>query len=389
MKVAFVGVGKLGRDSAEVIAKYYDVVGYDTHGVDTTIEMKSNLAAACKNRDLIFVAVPTPHHHDYDGRYPTSHLPPKDFDYTIVKQTISLIDKYCVDRPALIALISTVLPGTVRREIAPLVQNCRFIYNPYLIAQGTVKWDVEHPEMIIIGTEDGGMSSDAKLLVDFYKKFIKESRFEVGTWEEAEAIKVFYNTFISTKITFVNMIGDVAERVGNMDADVVCGALKRSTMRIVTDRYFTPGLPDGGGCHPRDNIALRYMAQELNLGYDLFDAIMKTREQQALLMAKRIKEFGNKNVCILGRSYKPGVDQPEGSGAILVGYNCINIGLYVHYDGESPITEPITYVMHDHERFHAHDFNRGSVIFDPFGKTKQTKDLTNKGIIVYNYGRPN
>ena len=116
---------------------------------------------------------------------------------------------------------------------------------------------------------------------------------------------------------------------------------------------------------------------------------MKTREQQALLMAKRIKEFGNTNVCILGRSYKPGVDQPEGSGAILVGYHCLNIGLYVHYDGESPIEGPITYVMHDHERFKDFDFNRGSVIFDPFGKTKQTKDLTDKGIIVYNYGRKN
>ena len=135
MNVGFVGVGKLGKDAAEVMARHYDVTGYDIEGVYTTIDMANTLEGAVINKDIIFVALPTPHHPDYDGRYPTSHLPPKDFDYTIVKEVIGEVDTF-VDKSTLIVLISTVLPGTIRREIAPLIKNGRFIYNPYLISQG-------------------------------------------------------------------------------------------------------------------------------------------------------------------------------------------------------------------------------------------------------------
>jgi UDPglucose 6-dehydrogenase len=128
--------------------------------------------------------------------------------------------------------------------------------------------------MVIIGTEDGTTTGDAKLLIDFYKTFVKsEIRYEVGTWDEAEGIKIFYNTFISTKDALVNMIQDVAEKNGNMNVDVVTGALERSTQRILGPAYMKAGMGDGGGCHPRDNIALRWLADNLDLGYDLFDAI--------------------------------------------------------------------------------------------------------------------
>ena len=274
MNVGFVGVGKLGKDAAEVMARHYDVVGYDIEGVYTSITMAHTLEGACINKDIIFVALPTPHHPDYDGRYPTSHLPPKDFDYSIVKEMIEKIDRL-VSKDTLIVLISTVLPGTIRREIAPLVKNGRFIYNPYLIAQGTVKEDMIKPEMMIIGTKTGEDNMDVFFLQDFYSEFVDgRTRWVVGTWEEAEGIKIFYNTFISTKLALVNMIADVAEGVGNMNVDVVTDALKNSTMRIMGPRYMDAGLGDGGACHPRDNIALRSLAKRLNLGYDIFDAIM-------------------------------------------------------------------------------------------------------------------
>ena len=122
MNVGFVGVGNLGKDAAEVMARHYDVTGYDIEGVYTTIDMANTLEGACINKEIIFVALPTPHHPDYDGRYPTSHLPPKDFDYSIVKEMIEQIDRL-VSKDTLIVLISTVLPGTVRQEIAPLVNR--------------------------------------------------------------------------------------------------------------------------------------------------------------------------------------------------------------------------------------------------------------------------
>ena len=397
MRVGFVGVGKLGKDVVEVIHDSgYDVTGYDVAPVKTYIKMASSLADAVVGKDIVFVALPTPHHKDYDGRYPTSHLRPKDFDYGTVKKVIGTIDKL-VDHKTLIVLISTVLPGRVRRHIVPLIKHGRFIYNPYLIAQGTVKYDMVKPEMVIIGTEDGSISEDAKTLKEFYKDIVVEgTRFEVGTWEEAESIKIFYNTFISTKLSLVNMIADVSERLGHMNVDVVTNALKNSTDRIMGPKYMSAGLGDGGGCHPRDNIALRSLALELDLGYDLFDAIMLAREKQALNMAKIIKGIANYRVCILGSGFKPGVIQLEGSPAILLGYQLEKImkltenSLCVWYDKHpKEITEPLIYVMHDHNKFKDFDFNKDSVIFDPFGKTEQTSDLTKRGIRVYNYGRGN
>jgi len=112
-------------------------------------------------------------------------------------------------------------------------------------------------------------------LVDFYETIMENNpRYEIGTWDEAECIKIFYNTFISAKLSLVNMIQDVAERSGNINVDIVTDALSKSTQRIMSGMYMTAGMGDGGGCHPRDNIALRWMAKELNLGYDLFDSII-------------------------------------------------------------------------------------------------------------------
>ena len=169
MKIGFIGVGKLGRDAAEVMYESgHDVLGYDVKTMsDTKINMTTSIIDVCKHGEIIFIAVPTPHHPDYDGRNPTSHLPNKDFDYSIVKEVLTEVNKH-TSKEQLVVLISTVLPGTIRREFINLCDNFRFIYNPYLIAMGTVKWDKVNPEMIIIGTEDGSFTGDAKILLDFY-----------------------------------------------------------------------------------------------------------------------------------------------------------------------------------------------------------------------------
>jgi UDPglucose 6-dehydrogenase len=89
-KIGFIGLGKLGLPCAEVIAKNHDVTGYDVVTVDTDkVEQKDTIAECVADRDIVFVAVPTPHDPDYDGKAPTAHLEPKDFDYSIVCQSVS------------------------------------------------------------------------------------------------------------------------------------------------------------------------------------------------------------------------------------------------------------------------------------------------------------
>jgi UDPglucose 6-dehydrogenase len=129
------------------------------------------------------------------------------------------------------------------------------------------------------------------------------------------------------------MIQDVAEKNGNMNVDVVTRALANSTYRITGPAYMTAGMGDGGACHPRDNIALRHMADELDLGYDLFDAIMYAREQQAENMAVKVLQHG-KNVTIIGKAYKPGVHYTNGSANMLVGYYIELHGGNVNYYDE-------------------------------------------------------
>ena len=370
MKVGFIGVGKLGKDAAEVMQEAgHDILGYDVKTVhDTEIRMVASLKDVCKHGEIIFIAVPTPHHPDYDGSQPTSHLEPKDFNYSIVKSILEEVNQYTT-KEQLVVLISTVLPGTIRREFIPLVKNYRFIYNPYLIAMGTVKEDMVNPEMVIIGTEDGQVTGDANILIDFYNTFVKpNTRYEIGTWDDAEAIKIFYNTFISAKLSLVNMIMDVAEKNGNMNTDIVTGALERSTTRIMGPSYMKAGMGDGGACHPRDNIALRYISEKYELGYDLFEPIMTAREEQARNIAKRLMELHDVYelpIIILGESYKPGVPYTDGSYTKLIGYYLENKLEYkgLQYDKTD---SPAVYLLGHRGVFNDTVFPSGSIILDPW-----------------------
>lgn len=336
VNIGFIGIGKLGLPCAETIArKNHNVAGYDiVSKASETIDIQDNIKSTVMNKDIVFIAVPTPHDEAYGGDSPCSDLPPKDFDYSIVKDSIIEANKYMNDTQLLV-LISTVLPGTTRRELINLVTNTRFVYNPYLIAMGSVAWDMVNPEMVMIGTADGSTNGDAKELIEFYNTIMENNpRYVVGTWDECECIKVFYNTFISAKIGLVNMIQDVAEKQKNINVDIVTDALAKSSLRIMSPQYMTAGMGDGGACHPRDNIALRYLSDQLNLKYDLFGSVMKSREVQAKNLAETLVYHAKTNkypIVIHGKAYKPNVPYTDGSYSLLVGHYCEELGIEPHY----------------------------------------------------------
>jgi len=403
VKIGFIGIGKLGLPCAEAMAEKHEVTGYDIYPrTSDKITISDSLRGAVAGKDIIFVAVQTPHDPVYGGEQPITHLPNRDFDYSIVKKVLQEINQWASPEQ-LVVLISTVLPGTTRREFVHLLDQARFIYNPYLIAMGSVAWDMVNPEMVIIGTEDGSTTGDAKLLIEFYQTIMQnDPRYEVGTWDEAECIKVFYNTFISAKIGLANMIQDVAIKQGNIDVDVVTTALAKSSMRIMGPKYMTAGMGDAGPCHPRDNIALRYLAENLDLGYDLFDTIMLAREQQARNMAEYIIRYHNSYalpVYIHGKAYKPDVAFTEGSYSLLVGYYLNEVGITPNYI--DPLTEPsvptsvrgIVLLAHNkkvtygyagvdgEQQLYCH-LEDGSVVIDPW----RTFATDNTNIKVIHYG---
>ena len=363
-KIGFIGLGKLGLPCAEAISKKgFDVSGYDiAKRTSDLIEIKKSIKDVCKDRDIVFVATPTPHEEGYDGRDPSSHKEVKDFDYTSVKKVLQECNNHMTETQSLV-LISTVLPGTIRRELAPLVTNVKLLYNPYLIAMGTVAEDMLNPEMIMIGTKKGVYSTaiKAQQLESFYNSICENNpRIEFGTWEETESMKIFYNTFISNKIALVNMIQDVAQKLGHVNVDKVTAALSKSTKRIVSPAYMKAGMGDGGACHPRDNIALRWLAKDLGLGYDMFESIMTAREKQAENMALEILKHGE-NVFFTSDSYKPGTDMVDGSYSLLVQHYVKALGGQI----VNGIDNPVHVIVRVHETDQVSADNN-TVIFDPW-----------------------
>ena len=377
-KIGFIGLGKLGMPCAEAIAnKGFHVAGYDIeHRSSSHIEIRDSIEDLCRDRDIVFVATPTPHEDGYDGRSPTSEKEPKDFNYDSLKKVLTKCNKYMGKTQSLV-LISTVLPGTIRRLLSPLVTNVKLIYNPYLIAMGTVAWDMLNPEMVMIGTKKGVYETahKAQQLEAFYNQLCDNyPRIEFGTWEEIESIKIFYNTFISNKIAMVNMIQDVAQKLGSMDVDKVTDALSKSTQRITGPAYMKAGMGDGGSCHPRDNIALRWLAKDLGLGYDIFQTIMTAREKQAENMALAILEHG-KNIYFTSDSYKPGTSLVDGSYSLLVQHYVKKHGGTLANGFDNPVQVIVR--VHESDEISA---DNNTVIFDPWRSYPSAEN------VVY-YGR--
>ena len=406
-KIGFIGIGKLGLDCAEVMAEKHEVRGYDIYPRTSDSVKVCDIAELVEESEWIFIAVPTPHAEGYDGSVPSSHMDPKDFGHDAVIDAINKVNAHAKTSKKVV-LISTVLPGTTRRKFITLLDpKHQFLYNPYLIAMGSVKWDMANPEMVIIGTEDGELTGVAGELIALYKTIMNnDPRYEIGTWDECESIKIFYNTFISAKVGLVNMIQDFAMKIGNINVDVVTNALARSTMRIMGPKYMTAGMGDAGACHPRDNIALRWLAKEYDLGYDLFDTVMHARELQAKNLALYLVEQAkllNLPIVIHGKAYKPDVEYCIGSYSTLVGYYIKEAGHKVVYvdpladnpeDVVAAIDTPAVFLW-AHNRKITYEYTGdqvdtqpyceikdGSIIVDPWRKLTTTR----KDIVIIQYG---
>ena len=405
-KIGFIGIGKLGLDCAEVMAEKHEVRGYDIYPRASDSVKVCDIDELVNESEWIFIAVPTPHAEGYDGSVPSSHMEPRDFGHDAVIDAINKVNAHARDSKKVV-LISTVLPGTTRKHFVPLLDTRhKFLYNPYLIAMGSVKWDMVNPEMIMVGTEDGDWNGVAGELKDLYDTVMEnDPRYELGTWDECEAVKIFYNTFISAKVGLVNMIQDFAMKIGNINVDVVTNALARSTMRIMGPKYMTAGMGDAGACHPRDNIALRWLAKEYDIGYDLFDTVMHAREIQARNLAKFLISHAKQNalgIVIHGKAYKPDVPYCIGSYSTLVGHYVKQAGFEVRYldplaDDPTDVVQELTgpaVILWAHDRKITYEYTgdqpetepycqipQGSVIVDPWRKLGDMAGLT-----VVHYG---
>ena len=339
MNVGFMGLGKLGLPCALAVEiRGHKVIGYDPSPsvkeiLDTkklpykeiwaqdyldksNIKIKS-VKELVEHSDIIFVPIQTPHGEKFEG---TTRIPNdrEDFDYSYLIDGLTELDYelFQQKKEMTVIVISTVLPGTIRRDIKPLLSEyTKLCYNPFFIAMGTTMEDFLRPEIILFGVDDEEAAKKAK---KFYRT-INHAPFYETTIENAELIKVAYNTFIGTKIAYVNTLMEMCHHLPNTNVDEVMNALKMCNKRIISDKYLSGGMGDGGGCHPRDNIALSWLSDELGLRFNWFDNIMKQREVQTEWLVDMIeKESNGLPITILGKSFKPQTNITTGSPSILL-----------------------------------------------------------------------
>ena len=328
-----------------------------------------SLSEVVANCDVILVAVQTPHEPRFEGVTPLP-VDRADFDYAHLVRAVGELDRAAMlqDRDVTMAVVSTVLPGTMAREIVPfLSQWVQLVYCPAFIAMGTTVRDFLDPEFVLLGGDTDGRVGDMYRMVfgDQPVRFINT------TVENAELIKVAYNTFIGLKIAFANTLMEVCHKTG-CDVDQVTGALKQADRRLTSPAYMDGGMGDGGGCHPRDNIALSWLAGELDLSYDLFHAAMEAREKHAEWLCDLMEQH-DLPMGILGVAYKPGSRITTGSPALLVRHLLQRRGHHVRWHdphvstaGRLPEEPHVFLVGCKHPEFPAVRFPEGSVVIDPF-----------------------
>ena len=401
MNVGFMGLGKLGLPCALAVEmRGHKVIGYDPSPsvkeiLDTkklpykeiwaqdyldksNIKIKS-VKELVEHSDIVFVPIQTPHGEKFEG---TTRIPDdrEDFDYSYLIDGLTELDYelFQQKKEMTVIVISTVLPGTIRRDIKPLLSEyTKLCYNPFFIAMGTTMEDFLRPEIILFGVDDEEAAKKAK---KFYRT-INHAPFYETTIENAELIKVAYNTFIGTKIAYVNTLMEMCHHLPNTNVDEVMNALKMCNKRIISDKYLSGGMGDGGGCHPRDNIALSWLSDELGLRFNWFDNIMKQREVQTEWLVDMIeKESNGLPITILGKSFKPQTNITTGSPSILLSNILKERGLsatmydpYIdepfgdwqdmsEYDG----LPQCYFIGTKHEDFVNFPFDDNSIIIDPW-----------------------
>lgn len=406
-EIGIIGAGKLGTPVALAIeSRGHNVQVYDVNPAvegyfngepyphqeehvpemltESRITVAKTVGELVAGKDIVFTAIQTPHEPRFEG---TTRLPEDraDFDYTWLKKAVSDVSRLSRDlgKRTTLAVISTCLPGTFEREIRPLLtDNVAYVYTPQFIAMGGVVDDYLNPEFNLIGVED---EAAADQLERFYATIndAPNVRTDITT---AEGIKVSYNTWITAKTVIANAWGEMCERLG-MNFDDMYEAWSLSNQRLISPRYMEAGESDGGGCHPRDNIALSWLADEVGMSHNLWEDLMEARERYEewhVDLAVEAAKEAELPIVLLGRSFKPETKIEVGSPAILMANLLKEKEIpYQHYEDLEGIPQKAVYfIATKHERYKDIRFPKGSVVLDPFGYLEPQY-----GVIISHIGR--
>jgi len=335
---SIIGLGKLGCSMAAAIAsRGINVIGVDISKrtvnllndgkapvPETDLEQviqanKQRLRAtlshkeAILNTDISFVIVPTPS--DKRGA----------FSLQYAKWAFREIGRSLAEKQGyhLVVLTSTVLPGSTRYGLLPILEkesgkkcgpDFGLCYSPEFIALGSIIKDFLNPDFTLVGEFD---QQSGDILEKCYSKFMLNSPpCQRMSLENAELTKIALNTFVTTKITYANMLADLCERIPGGDVDVVTNAIGNDSR--IGKKYLTGALGYGGPCFPRDNVALGFIARKLGVRAEIAETTDKANKNLVPNIVSQIQNIitPTDTVAVLGMAYKPFshvIDESQGA----------------------------------------------------------------------------
>ena len=270
---------------------------------------------AILNSDISFVIVPTPS--DERGSFSLQYAA---WAFKEIGKALAKKNGYHN-----VVLTSTVLPGSTRQALLPILEkesgkkagrDFGICYSPEFIALGSIIRDFLNPDFTLIGELDD--KCGAQLEAIYSRVMENNSPSARMSLENAELTKISVNTFVTTKITFANMLAEICEKLPNGNVDVVTNALGMDTR--IGRKYLTGALGYGGPCFPRDNVALTFIAKELGVDAKLAETTDTMNRAVATKVVERLRPMIRENatVAVLGLSYKPFSHVTEESQALYI-----------------------------------------------------------------------
>ncbi len=274
------------------------------------LQFTDNLEEGVKHSLVVFIAVGTPS--DKKGRA----------DLRYVKDVAEAIGR-TMDGYKIIVTKSTVPVGTgqlisrIVRQHQKKKQSFDIVSNPEFLREGSAIEDFMHPNRVVIGAQS---DQAVAIMKDLYSPlYLIETPFVITGVETAEMIKYASNAFLATKISFINEMANICERVG---ADVHQVARGMGLDQRIGPKFLHPGPGFGGSCFPKDTQAIVQLAQSLDYEFEIVKAVLKVNQRQKQIMVDKIVKVAGplkgKTLGVLGLTFKPNTDDIRESPAVAI-----------------------------------------------------------------------
>ena len=291
------------------------------------LSFTTSLEDGIKDAEIIFLALPTPP--GEDGSADLSYI------LGVAEQLGKLITEYKV-----IVDKSTVPVGTAEKVHAVIAKNAQVdfavVSNPEFLREGFAVSDFMKPDRVIIGTRD---ERARKVMESLYRPFVRQGN-PIYFMDEksAELTKYAANSFLATKITFMNEVANFCELVG-ADVDQVRVGIGSDSR--IGKRFLFPGIGYGGSCFPKDVKALVKSGEDLNFKFEILSAVLKVNQEQKTILFPKIKNFfrgdlSGKKIAVWGLAFKPDTDDIREAPALFMIEALLDAGANISaYDPEA------------------------------------------------------